>query len=94
MTESIDSTDDDIVTCRDLDTSRESPAIQIVDIVADLEDADPAEIDPIYNCVDGLIADLFSSPPPAAAEAELTFTYQGYRIHVQQDGTTTFCHAP
>lgn len=91
MTKPIDSTDaDDVAAQRTLDTTRESPAIQLVEVVADLERSAVAELPPIYNCIDHMIADLFSSPPPSAADAELEFTYQGYRIHVQQDGTAAF----
>ena len=78
-----------VLTRRELDTTQDAPATQIVEVVADLEDCSVLDLSPIYDCLDGMIADLFSSPPPADAEAELEFTYQGYRIHVSQDGTTT-----
>lgn len=79
----------DVVTRR-LETDRDAPATQIVEVVADLEDADPTELPSIYRCVDDLIADLFSSPPPADADAAVTFTYQRYRIYVRQDGEARF----
>lgn len=90
MTGPIDSVDDeDVVAQRRLDTEQETPATQIVEIVADLEGADPMNVPPIYNRIDSLIADLFSSPPPGEADATVTFSYQGYRIRVQQNGATT-----
>lgn len=81
---------EDVVTRRELDTTVESPGIQIAEIVADLEGCDTIDLSPIYDCIDSMIADLFSSPPPAEADAELAFTYLGYRIRLQQDGTATF----
>ncbi|SFC44905.1 hypothetical protein SAMN05444422_108193 [Halobiforma haloterrestris] len=89
MTGPIDSVDEDIVAQQRLETEQETPATQIVEIVAELEGADPMNVSPIYNCVDSLIADLFSSPPPEEADATVTFSYLGYRIRVEQDGTTT-----
>lgn len=82
-----DSSDDDVVTRRTLDTSRDVPAIGLVEIVAELEETDAMELTPIYDRADDLIADLFGTPPGSDADAELEFSYQGYRIEVQQDGT-------
>ena len=87
MTESIDSPDN--VECLEIDTTEGAPAVQLVELVADLEGADPAELAPVYDCIDHMIADIFSSPPPGEADAELEFSYQGYRVHVRQDGIVT-----
>ena len=81
--------DGEVVT-RILDTEQDAPATQIVEVIADLEDTDPIELPSIYRRIDDLVADLFSSPPPAEADASVTFTYQGYRIYVQQDGEARF----
>ena len=83
---------DDVVT-RQFDTERDAPATQVVEVIADLEDADPVELPSIYRRIDDLIADLFSTPPPADADATLTFTYHGYRIRVEQDGEARFLRA-
>ncbi|WP_049927664.1 HalOD1 output domain-containing protein [Halopiger goleimassiliensis] len=87
------SDDDDVLVQRTLDTEQDAPATQLVDTIAQLEHSDPLELSPVYDCIDSLVTDLFSSPPPAEADACLTFTYQGYRIHVQQDGTATIMRA-
>ncbi|ELY95397.1 hypothetical protein C484_03880 [Natrialba taiwanensis DSM 12281] len=80
---------DEILTRRTLDTEQDAPATQIVEAIAELENTGPTELPPIYNCIDDLIANLFSSPPPGEADANITFTYRGYRIHVQQNGRMT-----
>ena len=89
MTDAPDVSDDDVLLQRTLETEQDAPATQIVETIAQLEHSDPLELSPIYDCIDTLIADLFSSPPPAQATATVAFTYQGYRVHVQQNGTTT-----
>ncbi|MFC4438770.1 MULTISPECIES: HalOD1 output domain-containing protein [Natrialbaceae] len=80
---------DEIIIRRTLDTDQDAPAAQIVEIVANLEGREPTELSPIYYSVDELLANLFSSPPKAEAEASLEFTYEGYQFHVRQDGVTT-----
>lgn len=87
MTESTDSGGDDVVARCRLDTGGDAPAIQLVGLVADLEDADPMELDPLYSQIDDLLNALFDSPPAAAADAELEFTYEEYRIRLDQNGT-------
>ncbi|WP_306052378.1 HalOD1 output domain-containing protein [Natronococcus wangiae] len=80
---------DDVIIRRTLDTDQDAPASQIVELVADLEGREPTDLPPIYYNVDELIADLFSSPPRAEAEASLEFTYEGYQFRVKQNGVTT-----
>ncbi|ELY40062.1 HalOD1 output domain-containing protein [Natronorubrum tibetense] len=90
MNEWIDPPDDDVVARLDLDTTQEAPEIRLVEIVADLESVPETELDPIYNCIDEVVDSLLSSPPSPTANAELEFTYEGYRIHVQQGGAAVF----
>jgi len=47
---------------RQLDTDREDPAAQLVEVIADIDGVEPMELAPIYYRIDGLITGLFSSP--------------------------------
>ena len=38
----------------------------------------------------GYVRTLYSSPPPAEAQAMIKFTYEGYRITLYQDGQAVF----
>lgn len=93
MSEWNDSRDDVVARC-ELDPAADAPAIELVGLVADLEEADPMELPPLYERIDDLIDALFSSPPATAAGAELEFSYEGYRIRLQQNGTATVRQAP
>lgn len=73
----------------EFDVDEETPEIPVAEAIADLEDADTAELSPIYNTVDDLINRLFSDPPPAQAQARIEFSYEGYRVLIHQDGHAT-----
>jgi hypothetical protein len=79
---------DDVITERTLDTDREAPGVQIARLVADLENCEPTELQPVYYRLNDLLSKLFSCPPSADADASLAFTYEGYRFHIRQDGLT------
>lgn len=64
----------------------EDPATELVTIVGELKGVPETELDPLYSWADSLISDLYSSPPPADAQAIVEFTYEGYRITLHQDG--------
>jgi len=68
----------------------DDPEIDIARIVADLEGEDPTDIGSLYDTIDHLVEHLFSNPPPIEAQAELEFTFEGYRIELSQDGQATF----
>ena len=58
--------------------------------VAELEDVETEELTPLYGCIDHVLEHIFSDPPVPAAEAEVTFSAEGYRITVEQDGSAVF----
>lgn len=67
-----------------------APTAQLVRIIADLKGVDDDDLDQLYSWVDSLVTDLYSSPPPAAAQATVEFTYEGYRVTLYQDGHAVF----
>ncbi|ADD04245.1 uncharacterized protein Nmag_0660 [Natrialba magadii ATCC 43099] len=75
---------------RTLDESRDNPAVQIVEIVAELENTDPMSLPTMYDCVDGMLDNLFAQPPSPEAQMTVEFSYTLYRITVEQDGTAKF----
>ena len=75
---------------RELDSDVENPATQVVDAVVDIEGGDPSELTPIWGCVDGVLDHLFSDPPAPEAQMEVAFTYEGYRITIEQNGRAAF----
>jgi len=75
---------------RELDTDGEKPAIQLAQAVAEIEEKDMTELPTMYNCVDGVLNHLFSNPPSPEAQMEIEFSYETYRISVEQNGTATF----
>jgi hypothetical protein len=68
----------------------DTPEIDIAQIVAELEGKDATDISALYDTIDHLVEHMFSNPPPIEAQAQLEFTYEGYRILLLQDGEATF----
>lgn len=75
---------------RELDTEAESPAIAVAMAVVDIEDTEATDLPSMYDCVDGIFDELFSTPPAAEAVMEISFNDANYRITVEQDGTAEF----
>lgn len=71
-------------------TPDDTPEIDIAKIVEELEGKDATDISSLYDTIDHLVEHLFSNPPPAEAQVQLEFTYEGYRIALTQDGKATF----
>jgi hypothetical protein len=83
-------THDNEIVHRELNTDREEPAVAIAEAVADLEEKQVSELTPTYDCIDGMISELFSNPPSSEAQMTVEFTYSGYRITVEQSGAAQF----
>lgn len=75
---------------RNLDTDAENPGVEVAETVADIEGKDATELATIYGCVDGALDKIFSNPPSPEAQMEMKFSYEGYRITIRQDGSSTF----
>ena len=84
-----DKHEDDIVR-QELDTERENPAVEIAETVADLEGKDQTDLETIYECIDHMIDHIFSEPPAPKAQVRVVFSYEGYRITVEQNGHAEF----
>ncbi|MFC4449061.1 HalOD1 output domain-containing protein [Halorussus aquaticus] len=75
---------------RQIDTEQAEPATAVAEIVADIEGKDSTEIPNLWECTDEVLQHLFSNPPKAEAQMQVEFSYESYRITVEQDGTTEF----
>ena len=85
----VEDTDERIIR-RELDTDEGNPAVQVANCVADLEETKTTDLPTMYDCVDGMLDNLFSEPPDPSAQMEVEFSYRTYRITVYQDGAAEF----
>lgn len=74
----------------EFDVDREDSEVDVAEVVAELEDKDVTDLSALYETVDHLIEKLYATPPSAAAQVRMEFTYEGYRITLNQDGFATF----
>ena len=74
----------------ELDTDVKNPAVEIVRVVADLKNVDTSELSTVWDCIDGMLDHLFSNPPSDEAQIDVTFSYEGFRITVEQNGHAKF----
>ncbi len=75
---------------RDLDTSIEPPSAAVAHEVARIEESELDSVTPAWNELGDLLQHLFDTPPRPGVQAEVRFTYAGYRITVEQDGSAKF----
>ena len=75
---------------RDLDNDADNPAVAVAEAVTEIEGLEADEVATTYDCIDGTLDELFSTPPSQEAQMEVTFTYEGYRITVEQNGNAKF----
>lgn len=81
-----DAPNDEIIH-RVIDTERETPVVAIAEIVSEIENVSHEELTTAYEHLDHILKELFSNPPVPEAQVEISFTYEGYRINVEQDGS-------
>jgi hypothetical protein len=82
-------THDDEIIHRELDTDKD-PAVAVVEVIADIESMDVGEMPISYECIDGMLTEMYSNPPSEEAQVEVNFTYADYRVTVDQDGGAKF----
>lgn len=74
----------------ELDTDVENPATEVANAIADIEERDVTDLGTMYECVDGVLDHLFSNPPTPSAQMEVEFSYENYRIRIEQNGNAEF----
>lgn len=74
----------------EFDVDDENPELDVVAVIAELEERDTTDMPALYDTIDDIIERLFSEPPSAEAQIRIEFTYGGYRIVLNQDGHATF----
>ena len=73
-----------------IDTDAEEPGVQVVEAVADIEGKESTDLTTTYECIDGVLNNIFSNPPSPDAQMQVTFSYEGYRITIEQNGGAKF----
>lgn len=74
----------------EFDIDKENPEVNVAEKAAELEGKELSEMAPLYETIDHLIEHLFAEPPEPDAQVQMEFTYEGYRILLNQDGYATF----
>lgn len=72
------------------DPEQDQPNVDITETVAELKGVESDELSPLYDSIDHVVDNIFSEPPQPDAEVEVSFSYEGFRITVSQDGEATF----
>ena len=80
---------DDVVTFT-FDTDTTDPNVDVVTTIADLEDVAVEELPALYDAIDQVLEHLYSRPPSPTADLQIAFSYHGYRVVLDQDGTARF----
>ncbi|AQL44531.1 hypothetical protein BV210_09785 [Halorientalis sp. IM1011] len=62
---------------------------RLLQLIAEVEGIDVTELPPIYDRIDHLVTRMYEDPPSAEAQAQLKFSYAGYRITLDQDGNVS-----
>jgi hypothetical protein len=75
---------------RTLDTEADNPAAAVARTIAELERREVTDLESTWTCIDDMLDEVFSNPPSPEAQVEVTFSYEGYRITVEQNGHAKF----
>ena len=59
----------------------------LLEILAEIEGCAIEELPSLYNEVEHVVETLFKTPPSAAAQMSIAFSYAGYRITIDRNGT-------
>jgi hypothetical protein len=78
----------------EFDPDIDDPSYEVVTTVAELEGKEPDDLPSLYDTVDDLLDHIWMDPPTPAAQVQMKFTYAGYRITLNQDGSAEFLKIP
>jgi len=65
----------------------ETSEYDFLELLAEVEGCEIEDLPSLYNEVEHVVETLFSTPPSAAAQMSISFSYAGYRITIDRNGT-------
>jgi hypothetical protein len=71
---------------REVEPEEDEANYRVLETIAEVEDVDVTELPPMYSRIDHILDQLFSDPPTPEAQVEITFSYYGYRVTIDQEG--------
>ncbi|WP_227134539.1 HalOD1 output domain-containing protein [Halorubellus salinus] len=80
----------DRIVHRELDVDGREPATQIAEHVASLSECEVESLESTWDTFGHVIDTIFEDPPSADAHVQVTVTYEGYRITIEQNGHAKF----
>jgi hypothetical protein len=80
------SVDDDGVVRYVIDPDSRTAEFDLLSGIAEVEGVALDELPSLYATVDHFVEGLYDDPPASAAHVELSFSYAGYRVNVDQAG--------
>ncbi|MDH5019516.1 HalOD1 output domain-containing protein [Halobacterium rubrum] len=80
------SVDDDGTVRYAIDPHPDTAEFDLLAGIAEVEGVDMDELPSLYTAVNRFVEELFGEPPSATAHVELSFSYAGYRVNVDQNG--------
>ena len=90
MAERTDTSSDQLSTVRrTISTDPMDAELELLEIIAKLENTKIDRLPSLYTRVDHFVEALFEDPPAKEAQMEITFSYAGYRISLNQTGEVT-----
>ena len=72
------------------DPEQNQPNVDITETVAELKGVESDDLSPLYDSIDHVVDNIFATPPKPVADVEVSFSYEGFRITIRQDGKATF----
>jgi hypothetical protein len=65
----------------------EDAEVELLAVIAELEGTTEEELPSLYHELDHVIEALFGTPPSPESQLQITFSYAGYRITMDQRGS-------
>jgi hypothetical protein len=73
----------------DIDPDPETAEYDLLAVLADQEGVEMDELPSLYETIDEFVEGMFRNPPSREAQLEMTFSYAGHRVTVNQSGHVT-----
>ena len=80
---------DDRIVHRRIEPESGDADYRLLQLIAEVEGIDVTNLPPIYDRIDHLVTKMYENPPSPEAQAQLSFSYAGYRITLDQDGNVS-----